>query len=317
MKPAAANPAGRLWRGFGWLGAALILANGLAMMLAPSFWYLATPGVPETGPLNVHFVRDIGAAYLAVVVAIVLLLRGLVTKRALIGVAAVFMVAHAGFHLVDTLMGHGAHGSGLALELVGVYLPGLLFLLPFLPRRLGNITPPLPASLIEAQIAKGEKRLGVKLDYMRKVAADAPHMLSRLGRVSELMGDGGLTHVPKPAAHIAMIGATQIEDCGECLQIHVNLARADQVPVALLRAALANDPAAMPADIAAAYRFGRAVAAHDGEADERRLELERMLGKAAVVELAYIVALVHFYPAFKRGIGVAQACSAVRIELAA
>jgi len=317
MKPAAANPARQLWRGFGWLGAAVILANGLAMMLAPSVWYQATPGVAETGPLNVHFVRDIGAAYLAVGVAVVLLLRGLVSKRALIGVAAVFMVAHAGFHLADALVGHGTHGAGLTLELVGVYLPALLFALPFLPRRMRNITPPLPASLIEAQIAKGEARLGVKLDYMRKVAADAPHMLLRLGRVSELMGDRGLTNAPRAVSHIAMIGATQIEDCGECLQIHINLARADQVPVALLRAALANDPSAMPADIAAAYRFGRAVAAHDAEADDRRQELERMLGKAAVVELAYIVALVHFYPAFKRGIGVAQACSAVRIELAA
>ena len=40
------------------------LANGLWMLFAPAHWYQNLPaGVPDTGPLNVHFVRDIGAAF--------------------------------------------------------------------------------------------------------------------------------------------------------------------------------------------------------------------------------------------------------------
>ena len=39
------------------------LLNGLWMLLAPSSWYYGLPAaVPDTGPLNLHFVRDIGAA---------------------------------------------------------------------------------------------------------------------------------------------------------------------------------------------------------------------------------------------------------------
>ena len=46
-----------------WLGLALA-ANGLLMLFDPAGWYAVAPGVPEMGPLNPHFVRDIGCAYI-------------------------------------------------------------------------------------------------------------------------------------------------------------------------------------------------------------------------------------------------------------
>src|SRR5215469_1013117 len=54
---------------------ALILAlvmggNGLVMLVAGRWWYGAVPGVTETGPFNPHFVKDIGAEYLVVGVAL-------------------------------------------------------------------------------------------------------------------------------------------------------------------------------------------------------------------------------------------------------
>ena len=48
----------------------LLAANGFLMLLDPAQWYAIVPGVPETGPLNPHFVRDIGAAYVVTGVAI-------------------------------------------------------------------------------------------------------------------------------------------------------------------------------------------------------------------------------------------------------
>lgn len=41
----------------------LLAANGLFMLADPAQWYAIVPGVPETGPFNAHFVRDIGAIY--------------------------------------------------------------------------------------------------------------------------------------------------------------------------------------------------------------------------------------------------------------
>jgi hypothetical protein len=39
--------------------------NGVWMVLDPMGWYEAIPGVVATGPLNHHFVQDIGFAFLA------------------------------------------------------------------------------------------------------------------------------------------------------------------------------------------------------------------------------------------------------------
>jgi len=41
------------------------LANGGYMLAAPRAWYMAVPGVADTGPLNHHFIVDIGLAFLA------------------------------------------------------------------------------------------------------------------------------------------------------------------------------------------------------------------------------------------------------------
>lgn len=52
----------RWW--YGGLGLVSLL-NGLWMLIDPSTWYLQIPaGVPDTGPLNNHFVHDIGVVFL-------------------------------------------------------------------------------------------------------------------------------------------------------------------------------------------------------------------------------------------------------------
>ena len=40
------------------------LANSAWMLVAPAHWYANLPAaVPDTGPLNLHFVRDIGSTF--------------------------------------------------------------------------------------------------------------------------------------------------------------------------------------------------------------------------------------------------------------
>src|SRR5215831_10035016 len=48
-----------------------LAANGLAMLEVPANWYAMVPGVVDTGPFNVHFVRDIGIAYVVAGAALV------------------------------------------------------------------------------------------------------------------------------------------------------------------------------------------------------------------------------------------------------
>src|SRR5215470_2722954 len=109
------------------LGLALA-ANGFLMLVDPAGWYAMVPGVPETGPLNAHFIRDIGAAYLVSSVAIAALaLDPRAGPAALVG--ALFLTLHAlvhvGDHVGDAIAGR-MHADHLLAELVGVYAPAAL-----------------------------------------------------------------------------------------------------------------------------------------------------------------------------------------------
>ncbi len=104
------------------------LANGVWMLLDPARWYTDLPaGVPDTGPLNEHFVRDIGCAFLTAGGA---LLWGALRPRVrpvAVTLAAVFFVLHALLHVWDTAWG-GLGGHHWWLDLPGVYLPALILL---------------------------------------------------------------------------------------------------------------------------------------------------------------------------------------------
>ncbi len=81
---------------------ALILgANAIVQMAQPFWWYNAVPGVMATGPYNPHFVKDIGAAYLAAVLGL-----GWFAARPREGwpalvAGALFLGLHAGVHVFD------------------------------------------------------------------------------------------------------------------------------------------------------------------------------------------------------------------------
>src|SRR5687767_3242353 len=109
---------------FRWMLAAGLAANGLWMLFAPHPWYHAVPGVSATGPLNLHFVRDIGCAYL--VAAAGLAWRAVEPVRgsgaALLG--ATFLLLHAGVHIAETLLGICGWGA-LLRDVPGVVLPAI------------------------------------------------------------------------------------------------------------------------------------------------------------------------------------------------
>jgi hypothetical protein len=115
--------------GWGWLFVvlgAITLANSLWMLAGPMHWYTDLPAaVPDTGPFNAHFVRDIGCAFLAVGAALVWAAYSPRFRLPLACVAALFLVAHALLHIYDTVRGALGHDHWW-LDLPGVYLPGVI-----------------------------------------------------------------------------------------------------------------------------------------------------------------------------------------------
>jgi hypothetical protein len=74
--------------------------TGLYMLVAGQRWYQNTVGVAATGPYNAHFVKDVGAAFIASGLA--LLLRSWRPRWWPAAVAgATFPVFHALIHLAE------------------------------------------------------------------------------------------------------------------------------------------------------------------------------------------------------------------------
>lgn len=115
--------------GTGWLLAVIgvgSIANALWMLAGPMHWYSELPAaVPDTGPFNPHFVRDIGCAFLTVGVALSWAALDRIHRMPLVVVSALFLAAHALLHVYDTLTGALDH-THWWLDLPGVYAPAVI-----------------------------------------------------------------------------------------------------------------------------------------------------------------------------------------------
>ena len=161
-----------------------------------------------------------------------------------------------------------------------------------------------------------EERLGVRLEYLRLMAAHAPGALWRLLLFMPLAAYE--RSVPTSLLHLARLGATLSEDCGECVEITVNVARQEGVSAEVLRAGITRDASVLGANELAALDYGSLLVQGDRRADDVRRELEELYGTEGVIEFATAVASAQLFTTVKRGMGLSQRCDVPRMrELAA
>ena len=109
---------------FAWIVGIGLAINGLIMLGMPLFWYGAVPGVPDTGPFNPHFIRDIGCAYLIAGGALALFAARPAARPAA-QAGAVFLALHALIHLWDAAAGR-EQIDHLLMDLPTVFLAPVL-----------------------------------------------------------------------------------------------------------------------------------------------------------------------------------------------
>jgi alkylhydroperoxidase/carboxymuconolactone decarboxylase family protein YurZ len=174
-----------------------------------------------------------------------------------------------------------------------------------------------PAAAALQQVAASEAALGVRLDYLREMAETGSPILARMQALTALNRETArASDLPADVRAFATLGAVMHDDCGECVQIHVNLDRAAGIDAGLLQAALDRRIDALPAPLALAWQFGAAVAANDPAMEELRERMEQAHGRAAIVDLAFSMAVARFYPTVKRAMGYARSCSLVQVKAA-
>ena len=118
-----------------------LFANGVYMFVASESWYhLKILGVEDTGPMNIHFIRDLGVVY--AIVGFGLLWSSVNLARCQIvhiGVT-MFLLGHALEHVLEILMGDLPH-SHWYIDAGGVFVPAALFTVLALPPVWARVNP--------------------------------------------------------------------------------------------------------------------------------------------------------------------------------
>ena len=160
--------------------------------------------------------------------------------------------------------------------------------------------------LLKRAIDRFEREWKYDGSYMREIIDASPRaawLFSRAAALGQFRRD-----VPLEPWYAAGITAVRHEDCGPCTQLGVAMAERAGVSPEVLRAVLADNPDAMPPDVALAWKFTRATLAHDSAADEYREAIVKRWGQLALVSLAFAITAARIYPTVKYALGHGKAC---------
>lgn len=119
----------------------LSIFNGGWMLLFPLSWYTDLPAaVPNTGPFNQHFVRDLGVVFLLIGLAFGWAALNVDRSRPVHLVVTAFFTGHAMIHVADIVTGRLPHRHWM-IDMPGVFVPAVLMIIlavPTVRRRLGG-----------------------------------------------------------------------------------------------------------------------------------------------------------------------------------
>jgi hypothetical protein len=163
--------------------------------------------------------------------------------------------------------------------------------------------------LFRRMLGAFERQWNYDASYLREIIDASPRAAWRFMNAARL-GDFR-RDVPIEALVAAGITAVRSEDCGPCTQLGTAMAERQGVRADVLRAILTDDVAAMPDDVALAWRFTKAVLAHDPAADEYRDVIRERWGPSAVVSLAFAITTARIYPTVKYAMGHGKMCTRV------
>jgi uncharacterized lipoprotein YbaY len=165
--------------------------------------------------------------------------------------------------------------------------------------------------VLRRQLAAFERTWSYDAVYLHEMLDADPRALMAFGRVRAL--SRYRKDVPPAAYCAAGIVAVMTEDCGPCTQLAIDMAECGGVAPSALRAIIARDYAAMPAEAALAARFAEASLHHAPEVDELREEVVRQWGKRALIALAFAIVTARIYPSLKYALGHGRACTHVTV----
>ena len=323
---------------------AFYLLSGVYMLIAPTHWYEAVPGVTSTGPFNIHFVRDIGLVFIASAGA---LLWGVVRDVRPVAMAgAAWPCLHGPVPRTDLARarssggyrGCGQSGSNPTAGMAGP-VGGVEAAAPSIGDQAGNtsrFTRPPPSMERKRNYDRtcmhkvvdttpgSERKDGTMLKWIlhtmtRKFERAYDYDGTYMHEIVDLSAGAGLRLSALPfmsgyrdgaPAELwagAALASSLDGDCGPCAQLTVDFALEAGVRPAALRACLAGEYE--EAGLAGlGFRFARAAIADDPETEVLRSQIVQRFGRRALVAVAFATATSRAYPVLKRAMGHGAAC---------
>jgi hypothetical protein len=102
------------------------LGNGVWMLVSPSGWYETLPAaVPDFGPLNEHFIRDLGCMFCTWGALAIWGAVSAAHRRFVLAVLASWYLMHAGVHVFDTATGR-VGAEHWRIDFPATYVPAFL-----------------------------------------------------------------------------------------------------------------------------------------------------------------------------------------------
>jgi hypothetical protein len=102
------------------------VSNALWMLRSPVNWYLNVPAsVPDFGPLNEHFVRDLGAMFLVAGTLLLYSAFHASWRKSAVALNLGWYAVHSFIHVYDTLRG-AVQPVHFLIDLPLVYFPTVL-----------------------------------------------------------------------------------------------------------------------------------------------------------------------------------------------
>lgn len=165
---------------------------------------------------------------------------------------------------------------------------------------------------IRRKLEAFERQYGYDASYMHEVLDIDLAAFLKFARATAL--GAYRKDVPDDVYCGASLTSSVLADCGPCTQLGVGLALQRGVAAATIAAIIRADDQAMPADVALAARFARAVLARAPEADAYREEVQRRWGDRALLSLAFGIMATQLYPMLKYAMGHGKACTRVVVD---
>ena len=162
------------------------------------------------------------------------------------------------------------------------------------------------------QIDNFESHYQYDSTYMREMLETSPAGYNKFNNAMSLVGHREL--LDKDTYWVAKLAAMRSEDCGECLQLNVRMAKESDVDTEVIRGAISQGQGLADA-LKDVHDYAVGVSLNSLTDSALVARVESRLNKGQLLELGVCVSTAKLFPVIKRAVGYTKSCSLIEISV--